>query len=184
MRVISGYLRSRKLLGYDLDSTRPTMDKVKESMFAMIQDNIGNTMCLDLFAGSGSLGIEAISNYADHCYFVDNNKKAVEILNKNIENLDIKSKTTIINKDYNYALQYFSNNSIKFDIVFLDPPYSMNVYDEIIKYIINNNIINDKGLIVCEYNSDLAVEHKQLKCIKTKDYKNKKVSIYVYSDKQ
>ncbi len=183
MRVISGYLRSRKLIGYDLDSTRPTMDKVKESLFAMIQEHISESTCLDLFAGSGSLGIEAISNYANHCYFVDNNKKAIEVLNSNIDNLNIDSKTTIINKDYSDALKYFSDNNIKFDIVFLDPPYEFNVYSKITNYIVDNNLINDEGIIVCEYSTDINCSFNKLKLLKTRDYGNKKIDIYVYSNK-
>jgi 16S rRNA (guanine(966)-N(2))-methyltransferase RsmD len=182
MRVISGYLRSRKLIGYDLDSTRPTMDKVKESLFAMIQEHINESNCLDLFAGSGSLGIEAISNYANHCYFVDNNKKAIEVLNSNIDNLNIRSKTTIINKDYSDALKYFLDNNIKFDVIFLDPPYEFNVYSKITNYIVDNNLINDEGIIVCEYSTDINCSSNKLKLLKTRDYGNKKIDIYVYNN--
>lgn len=182
MRVISGYLKSRKLIGYDLDSTRPTMDKVKESLFAMIQEHISESICLDLFAGSGSLGIEAISNYANHCYFVDNNKKAIEVLNSNIDNLNIHSKITIINKDYLDALKYFLDNNIKFDIVFLDPPYEFNVYSKITNYIVDNNLINDEGIIICEYNTDINCSCNKLKLLKTRDYGNKKIDIYVYNN--
>ena len=74
MRVISGKYKGKNLIGFDIDGTRPTMDRVKESLFASIQDYVSDSIVLDLFAGSGNLGIEAISNGASYCYFVDNNQ--------------------------------------------------------------------------------------------------------------
>ena len=105
MRVISGLLKGKKLEGYNVETTRPTMDRVKESMFASIQEDIPNSIVLDLFCGTGSLGIEALSQGADHCYFVDNNREILKYLNKNINNLNIKDKSTVLNKDYKSALQ-------------------------------------------------------------------------------
>lgn len=174
MRVISGYLKSRNLIGYNLSTTRPTMDKVKESLFAMIQDYVKDSVCLDLFSGSGSLGIEAISNYANSCYFVDNNKEAINNLKKNIDNLNISDKSIIIINDYKEALKSLIN--IKFDIIFLDPPYDYNIYKEVINYIYKNNMINDNGIIVCEHNNCLEIDN--LKLIKHKNYKHKNISIY------
>ena len=103
MRVISGYLKGRNILGYNIPGTRPTMDRVKESMFASIQDYIDNSTVLDLFCGTGSLGIEALSMGASRCYFVDNNKDILRYLNKNINNLGINRdlntfKTTLTNR--------------------------------------------------------------------------------------
>ena len=86
MKVISGYLKGRNIDGYMVETTRPTMARVKESMFASIQNNIDSSIVLDLFCGSGSLGIEAISMGAEKCYFVDNNKNIIKYLNKNINN--------------------------------------------------------------------------------------------------
>ena len=89
MRIISGKYKGRKVDGYNIDGTRPTMDRVKESLIAMIQRNLDNSICLDLFAGSGSVGFEMISNGAKACYFVDNNYKVIETLKKNGYNFDI-----------------------------------------------------------------------------------------------
>jgi 16S rRNA (guanine(966)-N(2))-methyltransferase RsmD len=110
MRVISGFLKSRQFK-YDIKGTRPTMDKVKESLFAMIQNSIKDSICLDLFSGSGSLGIEAISNGASMVYFVDNNPYAIKIINENINMLNINDKSNVILNDYKKALEYFKNNS-------------------------------------------------------------------------
>lgn len=174
MRVISGYLKSRKLLGYNIKTTRPSMDKVKESLFAMIQDYIKDSICLDLFCGSGSLGIEAISNYSNKCYFVDNNINAINSLRKNIENLNIEYKSIVIKRDYKAALK--SLIGIKFDVVFLDPPYKDDIYKEVINYMLNNDMINKNGIIVCEHNIELIVD--ELKLLKHKKYNNKMISIY------
>ena len=97
MRIISGKYKGKKLLGDNIDGTRPTMDRVKESLFGIIQNNIKNSICLDLFAGSGSLGIEALSNGANTCYFVDNNKIVIDTLNKNTLNIE---GSIIIKDDY------------------------------------------------------------------------------------
>ena len=99
MRIISGFLKGRSVCGYDVKGTRPTMDRVKESVFASIQNKIPKSIVLDLFSGSGSLGIEAISNGADCCYFDNNNPKIVNILKENNRNFNIEDKSYIINKD-------------------------------------------------------------------------------------
>ena len=109
MKVISGTLKGRNIEGYTLDGTRPTMDRVKESLFAMIQDYIKDSSVLDLFAGSGQLGIEAISNGANICYFIDHNNEVVKTLNRNIINLNIKDKSKIILSDWKKFLNEAAN---------------------------------------------------------------------------
>ena len=109
MRVISGYLKGRELLGYNVETTRPTMSRVKESMFASIQNYISDSIVLDLFCGTGSLGIEAISMGANKCYFVDNNRDIIKYLNKNINNptdINIFAYYVRVYKDANNFLQY------------------------------------------------------------------------------
>ena len=179
MRVISGYLKGRKLEGYNTPGTRPTMDRVKESIFASIQNYTDNAIVLDLFCGSGSLGIEAISMSASKCYFVDNNKEILNCLNKNINNLDIKNKSIIINKDYKEALLYFKENSIKFNIVLVDAPYKLKVMEEVIELINDYNLLNDNGILVLEYSFDkLKNGYQNLVLYKNKKYGDKYVNIY------
>jgi len=182
MRVISGDLKGRVIKGFTLEGTRPTMDRVKESVFSTIQFSVPNSVCLDLFAGSGSLGIEAISNGASKCYFVDCNKDAIKVLNENISNFNIKDKSIIIKNDYLEALNSFKNKNIKFDIIFLDPPYMMHILNDIIKFISDNNLLNDDGIIICEVdNNYLETEIGDL-C----QYKNKKCGttfVYYYTKK-
>lgn len=179
MRVISGYLKGRNIIGYNTPGTRPTMDRVKESMFASIQEYTDNATVLDLFCGSGSLGIEAISMNANCCYFVDNGKEILEYLNKNITNLNIKDKSIIINKDYKEALLYFKNNNIKFNLILVDAPYKLKVMEEVIELINNYNLLLDNGILVLEYSHDnLKENYQNLVLYKNKKYGDKFVNIY------
>lgn len=171
MRVISGKYKGRILQGFDIDGTRPTQDRVKESVFSTIQNKIEGSICLDLFAGSGSLGIEALSNGATFCYFSDNNKIVLDILKKNLDNID---NYKIINKDYKQTLIELKDK--KFDIIFLDPPYKLNLINSCIETILNNNMLNEKGIIICEY--ELESLNCDLKVIKDKQYGTKRVRIY------
>lgn len=174
MRVISGKYKGKYLEGFNINGTRPTMDRVKESLFGMIQKYLDNSVILDLFAGSGSLGIEALSNGSRKCYFVDNNPKLINIINKNIAN--IEEDYIIIKKDYLSALKFFSDQHIKFDIIFLDPPYQMNLIDKTIKLIEQYQLLNSQGLIVCEYEQEVFTCNYQL--IKEKKYGSKNIRIY------
>ena len=179
MRVISGYLKGRNIDGYDTIGTRPTMNRVKESMFASIQEYINDSLVLDLFSGSGSLGIEAISMGAKKCYFVDNGREILNILRKNINNLNIEEKSTIINKDYREALLYFKNNNIKFNIVLVDAPYKMEVMEEVIELVTKYDLLLDKGILLLEYSFDkLKDKYNNLELIKSKKYSDKYVNIY------
>ena len=174
MRVISGKYRGKNLTGFDIDGTRPTMDRVKESLFAIIQNKLKDSVVLDLFAGSGSLGIEAISNGSKTAYFVDNNIELINIIKSNTKNMD--EDIHILKSDYKSAIELLKNSNIKFNIVFLDPPYKLNLINDSIKRLIDSDLINKNGLIICEY------ENEEIKCdlelLKYKSYGSKNISIY------
>jgi len=174
MRVISGKYKGKNIMGFNIQGTRPTMDRIKESMFAMIQDKVKNSVCLDLFAGSGSLGIEAISIGCNMCYFVENSDQIYNILKKNLSCIDNK---VLLKKDYKIALDYFKKQKIKFDLIFLDPPYKLNLINDILEKIYSGNLLKDEGLIICEYEDELVSTDKY-ECYKSKKYGNKNVCIY------
>ncbi len=177
MKIISGIYKGRNLSGFDIDGTRPTMDRVKESLFAMIQDNIKESIVLDLFSGSGNLGIEALSEGAKEAYLVDKNIKACKIMRENITKIGIKN-TNILNVDYKKALMYFKDNNIKFDVIFLDPPYNTDLIDKSINLISNYNLLSDQGIIVCESNVlDKITYNNNYQKIKEKKYGDKWVVI-------
>ena len=163
MRIISGKYKGKNLKGFDIDGTRPTMDRVKESLMAMIQGYIPNSVCLDLFAGSGSLGIEAISNGAKSCTFCDNNNIAINTIKDNISM--IKEDIQIIKTDYKLFLNETKN---KYDIIFLDPPYKLNLINSCLDLIDKNNLLTDDGIIVLEY------EDEQINVLNYDIYKQKK----------
>lgn len=174
MRVISGKYKGKNIMGFNIMGTRPTMDRVKESMFAMIQNNIKGSICLDLFAGSGSLGIEALSNGARTCYFVENSDNIFNILKDNLKDI---SDNVLMKKDYKKALSDFSSEGLKFDIVFLDPPYKFNLINDILKYINKNGLLSENGIVVCEY-EDENVDSDCFDLVKDRQYGSKKIKIF------
>lgn len=175
MRIISGKYKGKQIEGFNIDGTRPTMDRVKESLFGSIQNYIKESICLDLFAGSGSLGFEALSNGASKCFFVDNNNIVIKQLNKTINSLNIQD-SIVLNMDYKDALNKFKNDNIKFDLIFLDPPYKFNLIDNCLELIDKYNLLSDNGLIICEYETE-EFDIKSFKLLKEKKYGLKKIKI-------
>ena len=177
MKVISGIYKGRNILGYDIDGTRPTMDRVKESLFAIIQNYINDSVVLDLFSGSGNLAIESLSQGASVAYAVDNNRRAVNTIEKNINTIGVEN-LEVLNLDYKKAINYFYDNTIKFDIIFLDPPYKTTYIDERIKLISKYKILNEEGIIVAESSSiDKIVYPDEFSVVKSKKYGDKWVVI-------
>lgn len=174
MRIISGKYKNKQLQGFNIIGTRPTMDRVKESMFGMIQNHLKDSICLDLFAGSGSLGIEALSNGSKLTYFVDNSKEILKILKKNLENIE---NYKLLEMDYQKALKYFIDNDIKFDLIFLDPPYHKYYINDILKTIYDNNLLNENGLIICELEEE-KIDFDKFEIYKERKYGVKTVRIY------
>ena len=173
MKIISGKYKGRNIEGYDIVGTRPTMDRVKESLFATIQNYIDDSIVLDLFSGSGNLGLEALSEGAKYAYLVDHNFKAIKTINKNLTTIGIK-EAEAINMDYKKALSYFKDKNIKFDLIFLDPPYKTNCIEESIKLIDEYNLLNDNGIIVCESdNLDKIVYTDKFSAIRDRHYGDK-----------
>lgn len=178
MKIISGKYKGRILKGYMIDGTRPTMDRVKESVFAMIQDYIKDSIFLDLYSGSGNIGIEAISNGSKKAYLVDNNMVAIKTIKENINMLKIDN-IDVIKEDAVNQLNNFINTGIKFDIIFLDPPYHTNELDKSLT-IINNNLclLGKRAIIVCE--TEIKIDYQKydnLMIYKTRKYGSKEVTI-------
>ncbi len=177
MKIISGKLKGRVINGYDIEGTRPTMDRVKESLFGMIQNDIKDKVVLDLFAGTGNLGFEALSNGAKFCYFNDKNKKCTNLISDNAKKFELTDYCTIFNLDYKEALNYFATKNICFDLIFLDPPYKFQELNEIIDFIRQNDLLQKKGLIVCEV-SVLYLNIDYYEKIKMRKYGDKYIIIY------
>ena len=130
MRVITGAARGRKLKTLEGDEIiRPTTDRVKEAMFSIVQFDIQGARVLDLFAGSGQLGIEALSRGAQSAVFVDNNKEAFETVKENLKTTGLYKDATVLNTD---SISYIKNSKLKFDLIIIDPPYKKGICAEVL----------------------------------------------------
>ncbi len=177
MRVISGKSRGTSLYSLEGNHTRPTTDRVKESMFSIINFHIPDSIVLDLFAGSGALGIEALSRGAKKCWFVENSRAAADIVKKNIEKTNLGENALLKVVDYKAFL-----NSVdeKFDVILLDPPYNKKMCDEAMKIIYERNLLSDDGIIMCEteYPEIITTDFE-----KKKDYKYGKIKLSLFFNK-
>lgn len=157
MRIIAGIAKGQNIQTLEGNSTRPTLDRVKETLFGIIQFDLIERNILDLFAGSGNLGFEALSRGAKYATFVDNNAKCVTIIKSNAEKLKFSEKCTVINADYKNALSQLSNRGLRFDIVFLDPPYKSDLATDAIKTLIDFNMLNQDAIIIVEHSNDVEI---------------------------
>lgn len=151
MKIIAGTIKGkplRMLKGLDI---RPTPNKVKEALFHMLQEKISGARFLDLFAGSGSVGIEAISRGAGEVLFVDSDKRSVKLINENLGRCGVQSGCRVFCSDGILFLRSLKKNSKKFDIVFLDPPYGSDLGESSLDEISKAGILKDDGLIVFEH---------------------------------
>ena len=152
MRIISGNARGTKLYTLEGNNTRPTLDRVKEALFNKINFQLEEAIVLDLFAGSGALGLEALSRGAKIAYFGENSHQVAKVIEKNIYKTKMQDKAKLIIKDYKKVLE--DVKQIKFDIIFLDPPYETNYDIEAIELVLKDNLLKDNGFIVLETDSN------------------------------
>lgn len=150
MRVISGKARGTKLNSIESNTTRPTLDRVKESLFNILHDCLNGVDVLDLFAGSGALGIEALSRGAKSVVFCDNNIQAIKMIKANLEKTRLLDKAQIINSDYKKCIEELKASNRKFNLIFIDPPYKNDIAVLSIKIILENKLLNNNGIIVIE----------------------------------
>ena len=147
MRIVAGKAKGTKLYTLEGENTRPTLDRVKESLFNILQPYIQEANVLDLFAGSGALGIEALSRGAKKCTFCDKSYEAIQMLEQNLERTRLKEKAVVLQQDYKTCLQ---KQKEKLDIILLDPPYKKDIAVDAVKRIVALQLLNQEGLIVIE----------------------------------
>lgn len=166
----------------DSDKTRPTTDRVKESLFNIIAPFVEDANVLDLFSGSGSLAIEALSRGAKSAVLVDRNPQSIKIIEKNLGSSRFTDNSRVLNLDFTDALRVLSNENNKFDIIFLDPPYSKSLIDASLKLISSYELIVEKGLIVAEkYIDDVVPENEGfLKLVRKQKYGHTELCFYRY----
>ena len=178
MRIIAGKFKGKILSEFKLSTTRPTSDLVREALFDKIGFDISDSIFLDLFAGTGAVGIEAISRGASKVFFVDNNKDAISLIKKNTSFINTDN-FEILNLNYEAALQYFCKQNIKCNIIFLDPPYATNFAEDAISIIESQSLLNAGGLIVWEHD-EFKIDYikKNFEKYQTKKY-GKKFLTYI-----
>lgn len=177
MRIITGSARGIALATLEGENTRPTADRTKEALFSMIQFDIEGRRCLDLFAGSGQLGLEAISRGAEHCVFIDAAREAVEIILANAKKTKLFDRCRISTGSFDAFLKNAKGKEA-FDIIFLDPPYSAGYIPKALSLIADGDLLRAGGRIVCESDNGTAPVKK--KDIKSDEYHNSKVFEQVF----
>ena len=182
MRVITGTARGKRLITVPGDElVRPTSEKVKEAVFSSIQFDIEGRRILDLFAGCGQLGIEALSRGAENAVFVDASQVSLDVVKKNLSSTALSDKATVIRSDY--ALFTARCNEI-FDIAFLDPPYNSGILNSALEAV--SPLMSDYGIIICEHPSDVTPISTvgDFKLSKTYKYGKIMVSIFRKGDRE
>lgn len=159
MNVTGGELRGRRLFTPKDRAIRPTGARVREALFSIIGQAVLEARVLDLFSGAGTIGIEALSRGAEWCTFIDKSEKALELLKRNIKELGLKERTAIIPLDAGKAIKMIRKNGDRFDIVFLDPPYSQfNLTQELLLSISKEEVLSPTGILVWEHDSKRSPE--------------------------
>lgn len=181
VRIISGVAGGIPIKTPPTDKTKPTLDRVKESVFGILQPYIPGTQVLDLFAGSGNLGLEALSRGADFAVFVDHSKLCANVIKENIQKTRMTEKAQVVQSDVYKAIRDFALQGRKFDIILMDPPYSCNFVNKTLQLIEENGIIVENGLVAVEHiDSEPASDRiGKLEKVRSKHYGDTVYTFYV-----
>lgn len=177
MRVITGTARGRKLGELAGMETRPTYDRVKEGLFNIIQFDIEGRRVLDLFAGTGQLGIECLSRGAEHCVFVDQRRDAVKLIGENLKVTNLEKGATVHMGD---AISYLGTTREKFHLIFLDPPYDSGLLDAALKKLMSIDILTENGIIICESRREHPMPEAAAPFVKGREYLYGKTKVTLY----
>ena len=175
MRVITGTARGRRLKTPEGMDIRPTTDNVKESVFNILQFDIEGRRVLDLFAGTGQLGIECLSRGAREVVFIDQSRDAVKIVKENLKACGFSAP--VLQQD---ALSYL-NSCGSFDLIFVDPPYDAGLYEKVLEKINSIDILSEGGIILCESRRETELPELKPPYFKRKEYRYGKVKLSLYS---
>ncbi len=177
MRIITGEYKGRRLLSPEGEAIRPTYGKVREAMFSILGYRVEGAVCVDLFAGSGSLGLEALSRGARRCYFADNAAAALALVRKNIELCRAGDKSVVLAGDYRLVLPRIP---APVDIFFLDPPYQEGLYEDCLCRIREHQLLAPDGVILCEHATAIAMPDALGGFEKSKERKYGSMSLSLY----
>ncbi|MFV1977018.1 MAG: 16S rRNA (guanine(966)-N(2))-methyltransferase RsmD, partial [Candidatus Scalindua sp.] len=183
MRIIAGKAKGVRLSALSSRQTRPILDRAKESMFSILGDSVLDSVVLDLFAGTGSLGIEALSRGAKRCLFVENSTNAIKVIKNNLRETNLLKRTVVLKINVFRLLDFIKNKDIKFDLILVAPPYKLLDIDcgdrkrifSLLEAFVSRRIINEKGIIVLQHHKKQKVIQecfKQLNVIDERQYSN------------
>ncbi len=175
MRVITGSARGRRLRTLEGMDVRPTTDKVKEAIFSIVQFDIEGSAVLDLFSGSGQMGIEALSRGANSCVFIDNSRASLEVTRENIAAVGFQKQASVSNMD---SIDFLKTCKYTFDLAFLDPPYGKGLIEKAMPLLCEK--MSDRGIILCEHEKGLELPENYGKMFKHRTYKYGKIEVTVY----
>ena len=176
MRVIAGSARRLLLKTIDTDDTRPTTDRIKETLFNILQPYIPGAVFLDLFAGSGGIGIEALSRGARRAVFVEQNRKAWECIRENLEHTRLADRGIALREDA-FRCLYSVGTYAPYDVIFMDPPYNRDMEKEMLRILASGNICHDETLIIIEASIDTDFSYLPelgYELVRSKEYKSNK----------
>lgn len=162
MRIISGTARGTKLYTLEGQATRPTLDRVRESFFNIVQNQMVGSVFLDLFSGSGAVGLEAASRGAKKVILCDKSKDAINVINRNIDKTHLKDKIELYNLDYEVLL----NSKIKerLDFIYIDPPYDSDFAVKSVYFVINKKLVDENSVIIIETDNEIEILDELKKC--------------------
>ena len=175
MRIIAGEFGSRRIQTPSGTSTRPTLDKTRESLFNILSGRLAGARVLDLFAGSGALGLEALSRGASHADFCDKSRQAAMAIAENISSLQLETRTRLLRMDWSRALQSLAGEGARYDLIFLDPPYQTD-YGPILWSIADYGLLTKDGLLIAEHDikKDLSLP-EGMAFSRQKDYRETRI---------
>ena len=157
MRVIAGSRGHLKLEAPEGNGTRPTTDRIKETLFNILQYDVIDADFLDLFSGSGQIGIEALSRGSKHATFIEKDRKAAAVIKKNLHTTKLEDVSTLLNQNVFDALRGFPRGK-RFDIIFMDPPYKMGQEDEVLKLLLEHELADENTLVIIEADKNIDLE--------------------------
>ena len=172
MRVIAGEARRLKLVTPEGNDTRPTQDRIKETLFNMLQNDVPGAVFIDVFAGSGGIGIEALSRGAKKAYFIENNIKAIKCINQNLQTTKFEDRATVLKSDVLVGLKNVKEKEV--DLIFVDPPYESGLYERTFELLSRLPYVTEYTMLIaeCSLDMDLSVfEDNGFEIIKEKRYK-------------
>lgn len=181
MRITSGKLKNRVILSKEGRQTRPTLERIKESIFSILYDKVVDAKFLDLYSGTGNMSFEALSRGASYAIMIEKDVSALKVIIDNVQRLDLSKYCRAYKNDVLRAIEILKNKNEKFDIIFMDPPYRENLTVKTLLQLSKYDLLEDDGIIICEHGRYENLENNIGEFVKLdeREYNKKIVSFYI-----